>query len=254
MANSSVGAMNSLQVSIGLLLLSVGAATSLAEERVRGSLDVLLSTSIPTRSIVAGKWWGGFRRVGSVAIWPAMTTFPLALHSGYWVPYVVLLGMVLAYGAAITSLGLVVATWVSRVGHAIALCVTIFVLCVIGWPILIVLSRGVSDQLAMQLIIADPPYGAAFLTFAVYDSNMRIAGGGSFQDLILGASLWVPVYLIATATLYMAALGSFDRCLGRMPEDGAPAPARWRMRPASPAHGRLVPMLSSPQGDPEEPS
>ena len=34
--------MSAFQVGLGLLLLSVGAATSLAEERVRGSLDVLL--------------------------------------------------------------------------------------------------------------------------------------------------------------------------------------------------------------------
>ena len=33
--------MSMFQVSLGLLLLSVSAATSLAEERVRGSLDVL---------------------------------------------------------------------------------------------------------------------------------------------------------------------------------------------------------------------
>ena len=33
---------------LGLLLLSVSAATALAEERVRGSLDVLLATPLPT--------------------------------------------------------------------------------------------------------------------------------------------------------------------------------------------------------------
>ncbi len=40
----SIAAMSAFQVALGLLLLSVGAATSLAEERVRGSLDVLLTT------------------------------------------------------------------------------------------------------------------------------------------------------------------------------------------------------------------
>ncbi len=44
----SIAGMTALQVTIGLLLLSVAAATSLAEERVRGSLDVLLTTPIPT--------------------------------------------------------------------------------------------------------------------------------------------------------------------------------------------------------------
>ena len=46
--------MNVVQVTVGLLLVSVGAATSLAEERVRGSLDVLLTTPMSTRSILAG--------------------------------------------------------------------------------------------------------------------------------------------------------------------------------------------------------
>ena len=63
MRDEVVGLMNGFQVAVGLLLLSVGAATSLAEERVRGSLDVLLSTPMSTRSILAGKWWGSFRRV-----------------------------------------------------------------------------------------------------------------------------------------------------------------------------------------------
>ena len=41
--------MSAFQVGLGLLLLCVSAATSLAEERVRGSLDVLLSTPMSTR-------------------------------------------------------------------------------------------------------------------------------------------------------------------------------------------------------------
>ena len=71
MGDEVIGLMNGFQVSVGLLLLSVGAAASLAEERARGSLDVLLSTPMSTSSILAGKWWGSFRRVFSVAIWPA---------------------------------------------------------------------------------------------------------------------------------------------------------------------------------------
>jgi ABC-type transport system involved in multi-copper enzyme maturation permease subunit len=43
---------NAWQVSIGLLLLSVSAATSLAEERDRGSLDVIMTTPLTTREIV----------------------------------------------------------------------------------------------------------------------------------------------------------------------------------------------------------
>ena len=49
---------NVFQVAVGLLLLSVTATTSLVEERVRGSLDVLLSTPLQTRTILAGEMEG----------------------------------------------------------------------------------------------------------------------------------------------------------------------------------------------------
>ena len=54
---------NGLQISVGLLILSVMAATALGEERTRGSLDVLLSTPFSARQLVLGKWLGTFRRV-----------------------------------------------------------------------------------------------------------------------------------------------------------------------------------------------
>ena len=52
---------NAFVYSIGLLLVSVTSVTSLFEERVRGSLDVLMATPLSTGSIVYGKWWGAFR-------------------------------------------------------------------------------------------------------------------------------------------------------------------------------------------------
>src|SRR5436309_2296989 len=57
------GVISGMQVSAGLLLLSVSAVMSLAEERQRGSLDVLLATPLSTRSIVLSKWLGAFRGV-----------------------------------------------------------------------------------------------------------------------------------------------------------------------------------------------
>ncbi len=63
---------NALQVSIGLLFLSVIAATSLAEERARGSLDLLMTTPMETAEIVIGKWLGTFRLVPPLAILPPL--------------------------------------------------------------------------------------------------------------------------------------------------------------------------------------
>ena len=63
---------NGFQVSIGLLLLSVMASTSLAEERARGSMDLILTTPLSTGEIVIGKWLGAYRVVPLLAVLPAL--------------------------------------------------------------------------------------------------------------------------------------------------------------------------------------
>ena len=57
-----------LLTSLGLLLLTPGAASVLAEERGSGSLDVLWATPLSTRSIIRAKWRGSFRGFPG---WPA---------------------------------------------------------------------------------------------------------------------------------------------------------------------------------------
>ena len=132
-----IAIMSMFQVALGLLLLSVGAATSLAEERIRGSLDILLCTPLSTRSILVGKWWGSFLQAAQVLVWPVMLGGILVIESGHWISYLLLLGLIAAYCAVITSLGLVLATWVSRLGRAVALTVSVCVLFSIGWIVLL---------------------------------------------------------------------------------------------------------------------
>ena len=62
----------------GLLMLSATAPTALAEERVRGSLDVLLTTPLSTRSIVIAKWWGAYRSVLLMTLMPLYVVIFLA--------------------------------------------------------------------------------------------------------------------------------------------------------------------------------
>jgi ABC-type transport system involved in multi-copper enzyme maturation permease subunit len=254
-AGEGIAFMGMLQVSVGLLLVSVAAATSLAEERVRGSLDVLLSTPMSTRSILAGKWWGSFRTVLNVAIWPAAMVFVPAVKTGNWGPYLALLGLVPAYGAAITSLGLALATWVSRVGRAVASCVAVYVVFVIGWPILIfvVLSnaRG-SDFAGFLLLLGDPPFGAGFMSVAAYESGVRIAGGATFDDLVVGAVLWIAAYIGIALFLNWITLSTFDGCLGRIPDVGLRPPPRPRRR-SSLSEAELLALVPSSSEDEEEP-
>lgn len=96
--------------------MSVTAATSLAEERAHGSLDVLLSTPLSTRSILIGKWWGAFRSIRPVIFWAALIGAVLVTVTGRWLHYALYLALVLAYGVAIASIGMALATWVSRIG------------------------------------------------------------------------------------------------------------------------------------------
>jgi len=121
-----------VQVSAGLMLLSVSAATSLAEERQRGGLDVLLSTPLSTRTIVLGKWWGAFRGVPPLAVLPVLIAAALARHTGFALGPVLIGGLVVAYGAAITSLGLALATWMPRTGRVIGLTAGLYVIVTIA--------------------------------------------------------------------------------------------------------------------------
>ncbi len=222
-----VGMVNAVQVSIGLLLLSVGSATSLAEERARGSLDVLLSTPMPTHEILSGKWWGSYRRVINVVIWPAATTALVAADRGYWSYYGLLLLQVLAYGAAITSLGLAVATWVVRVGRAIALCVSIYVVVTVMWPILLLVIMGNDGgSVIVPFLMGDPPFGMMIGTIPVAAGELHVSPGISRWDMFFWTTIWILVHAGVSSLLYRATLATFDRCLGRIPEDGVRPPGR----------------------------
>jgi ABC-type transport system involved in multi-copper enzyme maturation permease subunit len=110
---------NGVEVAIGLLLLTISATSSLAEERDRGSLDVIMTTPLSTASILRGKWCGTFAMVPRLAILPLWVSSGLALVTGQFLAPCALLGLILAYSAFITSLGLALAIWVPRLGRAI---------------------------------------------------------------------------------------------------------------------------------------
>src|SRR5207248_5890046 len=90
-----------VQVLVGLLLVSVAAPNPLAEERARGSLDVLLATPLSTRSILGGKWWGTYRAVPRLAFLPSLSAAAIVLHNfgAHLEGMLLLAGLILAYGA-----------------------------------------------------------------------------------------------------------------------------------------------------------
>ena len=177
-ANQDVIAiMTVFQVSLGLLLLSVSATTSLAEERVRGSLDIVLCTPLSTHSILVGKWWGSFLQAMHVLAWPVLLAGMLVAESGRWLSYLLLLGLTTAYCAVITSLGLALATWVSRLGRAVALTVSICIVFWIGWIILVFLLAipgPSSDRFLVPMVMGSPLYGTALAVFPLRQTNFNV--------------------------------------------------------------------------------
>jgi ABC-type transport system involved in multi-copper enzyme maturation permease subunit len=200
---------NGAQVSAGLLLFSVTAVLSLAEERTCGSLDVLLSTPLSASEILWGKWWGTYRFV------PILTALPVVVQIGVIGSHgssrrivvqifgpVLMAALILAYGAAVTSLGLAIATRVSRLWLAVVWSAGSFVLMTGGWLLLSFLCCGF--PYGPLLSVGSPFVGPVFLT----------GGSESIEDAAVLA--WIAAYLVATAVFMDDTYQAFDDCFGRV--------------------------------------
>jgi ABC-type transport system involved in multi-copper enzyme maturation permease subunit len=222
-----------LQVIFGLLVLAAVAPASMSEERDRGSLDVLNATTLSTRSIVLGKWWGTFRMVPLLAIGPGLMA--LALATAHLAPQpaagalnyffhelslsyrlfgvALLVATILAHAAATTSVGLALAVWLKRQSRAIEISIGLFVLVAIGWPIAVLVIGGGGP--------ADDSVGlaAASLIFSSFYAGLILAR----RDVIFRNYFWWTAFWVVEATLLAAGLlwliiQTFDRAIGRMPE------------------------------------
>ena len=221
------GVISGVHVSAGLLLLSISAVTSLAEERQRGSLDVLLATPLSTRSIVLGKWWGAFRGVPPLTVLPVLIAGAMATHTGFALGPLLIGGLVVAYGAAITSLGLALATWLPRMDRAIGLTAGLYVVVlIVAIPVAkIFFGNGPNGA---GLASASPFWGVGFSS-ALFGGNAR--PGHEIGRHAAWLVLWIVAYGLIAFGLLLATLKTFNRCLGRFdgPAPGAgpfPRPAR----------------------------
>ena len=266
-----IGVVNCLQVGLGLLLVSLAAPTALAEERVRGSLDVLMTTPLSTRSIVLGKWWAMYRVVPRLAILPAVGMVVLAACAPEYSPtipvsvpvriavldraaaVVLPVAWVLAHGAVVTSLGLALATWIPRVGRAVAVSVSLYVAATFGGAVLMELGgteeiagwlgyRNPDDSVMVNLIT----YGLGALNpFVAQFVPLMMLFGTDDTPRLLGCLSQIAGILFTVAVaigLFELTVLTFERCLGRTSE---------RPRRALRAPGRLsrVPMALVPSPD-----
>ncbi len=225
---------NGLQAALGLLLVAVVAGMSLFEERSGGTMDLLLSTPLPTSTIVWGKWWATFRLVPLLAVLPALVVqfghaggpnpFPPDEHVGNTAASIVLAVLIVAYGAAVTSWGVALATWVRKPGQALAASVVVYVLLTAGLP-MILWASSMHGREVEGLVVASPFFGVGDWTF-------RAAERQRSPDLLGWVGFWTGAYVVLTAVLVPATIKSFDGCLGRVNPDDPP--------PARPAPGPLT--------------
>jgi ABC-type transport system involved in multi-copper enzyme maturation permease subunit len=224
-----------LQLIFGLLMLAAAAPTSMAEERQRGSLDLLAATTLSTSTLVLGKWLGMLRQVALLAIGPgvlglglalsikAPQTIPLgspALYYGNLSDGAVLFGAglliatILVHGALMASLGLALAVWIARQSRAIALCVGLAVIVGAGWPILVANMRlGQGRGLACL-----SPVVAVFWLMGVVTEGRNVSG------VLWWIIFWDVECLALSLGLLWLTVRTFDGRFDRVPDRPGRAP------------------------------
>jgi hypothetical protein len=233
----------------GLLLASATTPTVLTEERARASLDVLLSTPLPTHAIVLGKWWACYRRLLPLLILPALTGLFLAvampenplfafrglrnravpITTGDRVMAGILPSLfVMAHAAVVTSLGLALATWLKRTGLAVAASVGAFVVGSIGGIVAVAVVRSLADwwsdqvatlNISTKLLIeratmALNPLGGQTVPFDLLMDVFHLNHAQVWQALLADLA----ILTLAAAGLLGLTLLTLNRCLGRMDE------------------------------------
>ena len=141
---------------------------------------------------------------------------------------VLVVAELLSWGAAFTSLGLLLATWTPRIGRAIGISLAVFLLLSFGWiflagivilPALHAWLYGRYNIEGIDLIWIDAglmalsPMAAPIVTIQALDS----ADAGRWQFWVI-MSCWCLLAWAFAGAMYWVALRSFDRRLGRMRE------------------------------------
>ncbi len=96
---------------------------------------------------------------------------------------------------------------------------TLFVLVSIGWPFFIFNAPSTRFHPNAQVAALSP-----FMVTAVFVNNLELRTP-RFRDYMWGVTLWDIVVAVVAVVLLELTVRSFDGCLGRMPEHGAPLAA-----------------------------
>ena len=134
-----------------------------------------------------------------------------------------MIGRILAQGAAVTSLGIALATWMPRLDRALTLSAAVAVFVTVAWiPLVFLLCQG-DKVLGLGLASASPLFGVGVLTTEIAEASPT-----EWPWRVGWALFWVLVFCGVAMVLLGATLATFDSCLGRIaPGAGAPRAGRF---------------------------
>jgi ABC-type transport system involved in multi-copper enzyme maturation permease subunit len=226
-----------LQLIFGLLMLAAVAPTSMAEERQRGSLDLLAATTLSTPTIVLGKWLAMLRQIALLAIGPGLlgAALALAIMAPRSIPLgtpawshdklsdgallfgaCLLITTILAHGTLIVSVGLALAVWIARQSRAIAMNVGLAVIVGAGWPMLVAAMRTGAPGRGLVCL---SPVVAVFQLFGIVAERRRPG-----SDLLWWITFWDIECLALALGLLWLTVRTFDVCFERVPDRPGRAP------------------------------
>ena len=223
---SELGALvNAFEVSIGLLLVSVTSVTSLQEDRLRGSMDVLLTTPLSTLEVFWGKWWGSFRLVLLLTVLPtALSATPALAHMlghsrqegppfyNLALSFMLMPLLICCYGASVVSIGLALAIWIKGPGKAMAASVILYLVPAVGF----LLSEFFFNSGEDFKTLGSSFMATGYLTIIGVEP---IPSG--VMSVVPSLMVWCIMYAGVAGLISIAAYRSFDRCLERMPDQMA---------------------------------
>jgi len=214
-------------VGIGLFLVSLTSVTSLAEERARGSLELLLVTPLPSSTIIKDKWWSSYRAVIGLVIPPLLLVATQLWLDGNWFGTSLFIGLVLAYGATLVSLALGLATWIRTPTRAVTATAIINLSILLSCFLFVILWFGGNYATVTRKI-----GNMTFLSPPFFHSRVDDLLGYPPQEWLRDVIWYAPAIafcLLMHFYFLRKTIATFDRCVGRL---GAKHPTRLDFREA----------------------
>jgi hypothetical protein len=214
-----------------------------------------MTTPLPTDRIVLAKWWGAYRVVPALALLPAIGALIVAFTHPHippeftrirqphdplgWIDRLAFAclptAFFLAQGAAVVSFGLALATWIPRVGRAIAASVAAYAFIAFVWPMLLELGIVPGTLSWIGLVRQDDQDATQFYTMIEASICPLAAQITPFLSVRWADALSRYAYYVGHVIVLLLTLGvsflfvgltlaTFNRSMGRMPERAHSSP------------------------------